>query len=585
MQRFKHLVRRAEAVEKKRKKVKISQSFPCALTTKQAEKSNEKERHSFMLMPDRLSHEGWVKTVGRQQSALVEAAAEDLKVDKDSDDSVDDKKSKKVPFVSKEWESLKGSLEHHKELAEKYKITWQPNPGTQSLFISVTTIDEVLMYGTRGNGKTEAILAKFMAFCGMGYASHWRGIVFRKSYKNLDDIVVKSKRMFNALHPSIRPRFMSGSGAYKWVWPTGEELLFRVMKDARQYDEYHGHEYPYIAWDELCNWSNLDAYESMKSCNRSSYRGAVPIPLIIVSTTNPYGVGHGAVKAYFIDPAPPGTLITDEQTGRTRISLFGHMRENPHLDDGYKQNLASITDPNKRRAWLFGSWDVNSGGIFSDIWSNEIHRMAPFDIPSGWKVDRSFDWGSSAPFAVCWYAESNGEEVMLRDGTRRSFPRGTVFLIREWYGCTGKPNEGLKMLASDVAKGILEREAKMKYKVIPGPADNSIHDVVDGHSIAKNMIKEGVSWTRSNKSAGSRVQGWEYMREMMANAVNNDGPGFYIFGNCVHSLRTIPTASRDLDNPDDMDTHGEDHICDSVRYRLYKRSGVVTKFGGVGISG
>ena len=99
------------------------------------------------------------------------------------------------------------------------------------------------------------------------------------------------------------------------------------------------------------------------------------------------------------------------------------------------------------------------------------------------------------------------------------------------------------------------------------------------------MIKEGVSWTRSNKSAGSRVQGWEYMREMMANAVNNDGPGFYIFGNCIHSLRTIPTAPRDLDNPDDMDTHGEDHLCDSVRYRLYKRSGVVTKLGGVGISG
>ena len=44
------------------------------------------------------------------------------------------------------------------------------------------------------------------------------------------------------------------------------------------------------------------------------------------------------------------------------------------------------------------------------------------------------------------------------NGVERHFPRGTLVRVNEWYGCTGKPNEGLKMTATNVAPGILERD-------------------------------------------------------------------------------------------------------------------------------
>ena len=37
--------------------------------------------------------------------------------------------------------------------------------------------------------------------------------------------------------------------------------------------------------------------------------------------------------------------------------------------------------------------------------------------------------------------------------TMRTFPRGTVFRINEWYGWNGSANEGLRMTATEIARG------------------------------------------------------------------------------------------------------------------------------------
>ena len=53
---------------------------------------------------------------------------------------------------------------------------------------------------------------------------------------------------------------------------------------------------------------------------------------------------------------------------------------------------------------LSGDWNIVSGGMFDDVFSVEKHVIEPFEIPDTWYVDRSFDWGSSKPFSVCWWA-------------------------------------------------------------------------------------------------------------------------------------------------------------------------------------
>jgi hypothetical protein len=84
----------------------------------------------------------------------------------------------------------------------------------------------------------------FRSRVGVGYGQFWRGIIFDRKYKNLDDLINKSKRWFPQFGDGVK--FLSSNSALKWVWPTGEELLFRQMEREGDYDNYHGHEYPFI---------------------------------------------------------------------------------------------------------------------------------------------------------------------------------------------------------------------------------------------------------------------------------------------------------------------------------------------------
>lgn len=456
-------------------------------------------------------------------------------------------------------------------------VIWRALPGSQTLFLQ-SPIREVCFAGTRGPGKTDAMLFSFAQYCGRGYGDYWRGIIFRRNYKHLDDIISKSKRWFNK--SAQKPRFLAGSNNLKWVWPTGEELLFRAFEEEDDYWDYHGHEYPFIGWEELTSWPSIKCYESMKSCNRSSYQAidefgrlkpSGPIPKFIRSSTNPYGVGHNWVKNYFIDPKPYGNIIIDDK-GNKRVALFGSINENPYLDQDYIQMMQGLTDENKKKAWLYGSWDITSGGMFDDLWNQQIHVIKPFAIPRSWKIDRSFDWGSSRPFSVGWWAESDGTEAKMTDGTKRIFPRGTLFRINEWYGSDGRPNEGLRLTAKTVAIGIKDREKQMTLgrTIIPGPADSAIYAVTDDASIADNMEKEGIFWNHADKRSGSRKNGWELIRDRLHATLNNDleKPGFFVFENCRDFIRTVPGINRDKKDPDDVDTESEDHIADDVRYRV-----------------
>jgi hypothetical protein len=427
----------------------------------------------------------------------------------------------------------------------------------------------VLYEGTRGSSKTDALLMDFAQFVGRGFGQHWRGVLFRQTYPQLTDIVAKSQKWF----PRIFPAAKFNESTHTWKWPDGEELLLRWMRVPRDYWHYHGHEYPWIGWEELTNWATAECYESMKSCSRSSHPG---MPRRYRSTANPYGVGHNWVKRYFVSPAPIGKIVTNDQ-GLERVRVHGHWSENKALleaDPEYPKKLASDENPHRKKAWLEGSWDIVAGGMFDDIWDADVHVISPFPIPSSWRVFRAFDWGSSRPFSVGWWAES--------DGTGANFPPGSLIRIAEWYGCSATPNEGLKMLAADIARGIAEREKLIPYRVQPGPADASIYDSDRGKSIGDQMADVGVTWTAADKRPGSRVNGWERLRSMLSAATKHprEEPGLWVFETCRHFIETVPVLPRDEKKPDDVDTDAEDHIGDETRYAVMQRhvKGKIVRF-------
>lgn len=492
---------------------------------------------------------------------------------------------------------------------QELELVWKPLPGSQTLAMSCPA-QIILFHGSRGPGKTDAQLMRFRRHVGQGFGKHWRGVIFDREYKNLDDLVAKSMRWFPEFKDGAR--FLSSKSDYRWVWPTGEQLLFRTVKRPQDYWAYHGQEFPFIGWNELTKYPTNELFEMMMSCNRSSYRpqdypivdeetGEVfftpEIPLEVFATTNPFGAGHNWVKKQFINAAPMGRILRksinvfNPQTQQredfvtTQTHIFGSYMENKYLSPKYIAELNKMTDKNKRKAWLGGSWDVVSGGMFDDVWESEVHKVKPFAIPPSWRMDRSFDWGSSKPFSVGWWAESDGTPYIDHNGIKRRTVRGDIFRFMEWYGSSGKPNEGLKLLASKIAEGIVERElAKdIRSRVNVGPADGSIFDIENGNSIAADMrervrvegrVYPGVEWARADKSAGSRIHGWEKVREYLEGAkptetgIPREKPGMFVFETCTNFLDLFPILPRDEKNPDDVDTDAEDHIGDEVRYRI-----------------
>lgn len=485
------------------------------------------------------------------------------------------------------------------------KVIWEPLPGSQSLVMSCPC-HSILYEGTRGPGKTDAQLMYFRKFVGKGYGKFWRGVIFDREYKNLDDLIAKSQRWFPEFKDGAR--FLSSRGDYKWVWPTGEELLFRQVKRQSDYWNYHGQEFPFIGWNELSKFPTSDLFDSLMSCNRSSYRpppdSDIPeIPLVIFSTTNPYGAGHNWVKRKFIDVGKPGEVIEKqfdvfnprtqqrEMVTKTQVRIFGSYKENIYLAPEYIAELEKIRDKNKRKAWLWGDWDVVAGGAFDDVWDSDKCILPRFKVPYSWNVNRSFDWGSTHPFSVGWWAEANGEYATIDyppslehpGGRKVQFcpPKGTLIRIAEWYGTEEVgTNRGLKMSAGDIAKGIIQREKDLRMgrwivgEVEPGPADSQIYQVKesDVETIGKKMEDLGIFWTAADKSPGSRINGLQLVRDCFENTLRKEGAGLYFTDNCLAAIATVPVLPRDEDKLDDVDTDAEDHIYDDIRYRVLEGS-------------
>src|SRR6202000_2412022 len=131
---------------------------------------------------------------------------------------------------------------------------WAPLPGAQYIALS-SPVFELLMDGNRGSGKSELLLLDFAREVGKGFGSAWRGILFRKQLGDLDEMVRKAEALFGALYGD-KFRFLHSKSDYRCVWDTGEELLFRHLANVDEYQEYHGHQYPWIGFEELTQWED-----------------------------------------------------------------------------------------------------------------------------------------------------------------------------------------------------------------------------------------------------------------------------------------------------------------------------------------
>lgn len=473
-----------------------------------------------------------------------------------------------------------------------YDVKWSPVKKSSQYLALLCRANEILLAGSRGSMKTETQLMYFRQFVGKGYGNKLRGIALSLEYSGTRDMIARSQTLFSGMQDGAK--FTGGNAGAKWEWETGEVLIFDQCKNKKEYQsKLHGQEYPIILINELTTYPFEELYDLIRTTNRSSFipnENQQHIPLVTLSTTNPMGIGHNWVKQRFIDGTRYGQTrrftdiienpLTKEkvETFRSRVAIFSSMFENPYLPSNYIAEMSNISDPELKKAYFLGSWDVTSGGALSDVWKKHIHVIPRFRVPKSWIVDRSLDWGTARPFAVCWWAEADGTEAYFEDGTVFCPPRGTLIKIAEYYGSDKiGTNKGIGLSAREVAIEIKQREKELidtgyvQGRIYSGAADGAIfnpNQAVEQDSIADIMSDEGVNWETADKSPGSRIIGLELMRTRLKNAITGEDPALYFCENCVASTSLLPHLKRDDKKFEDIDTEQEDHDYDAVRYRV-----------------
>lgn len=401
--------------------------------------------------------------------------------------------------------------------------------------------------GARGGGKSWFVRWKAILLCLM-YAGI-KVLITRRTYKELFN---------NHIMPLLI--ILNGIAKYNksdkmFFFPNGSTITFGYCDNDGDLGQYQGAEYDVWFADEAGQF-----LESWLTTIDACVRGTNPFPKRTYYTLNPGGPSHGYFKRLFID-----RKFTDDEYPEDYVFIQALVTDNAALmkmQPKYKRSLEKLP-PKIRKAWLEGSWDVYEGQFFEDFFDMPehygdrrlTHVIEPFEIPDGWKIYRSFDWGYAKPFSCGWWAVDYD---------------GVVYRILELYGCTQTPNEGIKWTPPQVFAEIHRIETEHRWlagKRIIGIADPAIWDAETGESIADVAAKHSVFFQPGDHK---RIPGWMQVHYRLS-FDENGYPMMYVFRNCKAFIRTIPLLQYDEHRPEDVDTDGEDHVADEVRYFLMSR--------------
>lgn len=456
------------------------------------------------------------------------------------------------------------------QLADQ-QVLWQPQPGPQTALLECPVF-EVFYGGARGGGKTEGSIGDWLQHSSL-YGENAIGIFFRRKLVQLAEVIARTKQLF----PKLGAKYNEQQKT--WTMSNGARLKFAYLERDSDAEEYQGHSYTRVYVEELTNFPSPSPINKL----RATLRSGAGVPCGMRLTGNPGGAGHNWVKKRYIDPDPAGYHLLTEETelvyegiktvvSLSRVFIPSKIGDNALLmrnDPTYILRLRQSGSAALVEAWLKGNWDIVDGAFF-DEWDSEKHILDTqtwlVKIPKVAMRFRALDWGSAKPFSVGWYAVSDGTWGL---------PNGALLKYREWYGASG-PNKGIKMLASDVALGILEREKGERIRY--GTADPSIFIRDGGPSIAESMVIKGCSWRRADNK---RKAGAEALRQRLVGFGGAEGtcgtPMLYFLDCCEDTIRTLPVLQHDDNDPEDVDTEAEDHAYDETRYAVMSRPWVPGK--------
>ena len=107
--------------------------------------------------------------------------------------------------------------------------------------------DEIFGGGAAGGGKSEVEVVAPLA---QVHIPHFRGLVLRKTYKELEELLGKAERYY----PRAFPRARFNGSKYTWTFPSGAKIEFGNLEHTKDKYKYQGRAFDFIGFDELTHF-------------------------------------------------------------------------------------------------------------------------------------------------------------------------------------------------------------------------------------------------------------------------------------------------------------------------------------------
>lgn len=432
----------------------------------------------------------------------------------------------------------------------KPQVLYSPTP--KQVVFHEHPARNVLYGGAAGGGKSHAL--RWDAYMRCLSVPQYRALLLRRTYPELENTHLENVPIDQAnglpceyLKSERKVRF--GNGAV---------LQFGHCEDESAVAKYLSTEYDAIYFDELVTFTEKQ-FLMIRSRARSTKPGVRPV---IKAGTNPGGPESHWVRRRFI-----WQDITPKEDPRYRVEDYAYIAatldDNPHIDQAeYAANLESLPEE-LAQAYRWGNWDIFPGQYFGE-WrkTKEIDGQTV-----GWHVgiehqvfDRHYprvlcmDYGYVKPGYVGWMVQT---------------PEGHAYLEDEYVPQRVGPfDQGL-----EVGRRCKDRRlTRLLYLVYDWQMETPQAEK-DGEPIIetflRGMRKAGVT-IATRKGVKDRTNGWPRLRGWLK-AAPDGRPWLQLSPDCRYAARTLPALVSDRTNPEDVDSDGEDHAADAIRYWAMSR--------------
>lgn len=436
-------------------------------------------------------------------------------------------------------------------MSDTKRIEFTPSPPQLKMLQAKNTY--VCYGGARGGGKSFILQRKADML-----ANRWPGIkilIVRRTFRELKN------NHINPMKKLLHGRAKYNDTDKRFTYPNESTISFDYCASDSDVDHFQGTEFDVIMIDESTALKE-EWLQDIIVCMRGT---DIPLKRTYLCC-NPGGVSHHWHKRLFVD-----RKFKPDEDPNDYTFIQAKVTDNAALQKAQPQYIKQLQNlpPKLRAAWLYGSWDIFSGNVFEEFRDDPEHyedrqwtHVIPaegFRVPRWWEVYRSFDWGYRRPWAVTYYTID---------------PDGVVYQIAELYGCERDvqtkeaiPNEGLKWEPGRVFKYIKEFEDShplLANREITGVADPAIWNEEHGKSIAEVALDYGIYFTPGQHNRLHGLMQVHYRLQF-----DSEGyPRMYILDSNVDTIRTLPMLQYDEHKVEDVDTEGEDHLYDTVRYFL-----------------